>query len=102
MNLHHDFVMVFILLQDSKFGGQVRSGKDYYQAWDKFAEKASAAGDSDDEEAAPQKASVPKPHSKEATGVASAAPAPIPARGPALTERLIAVNAGLTKEEKEI
>lgn len=36
---------------DSKFGGQVRSGKDYYEKWNNFAEAAAAGADSDDEEA---------------------------------------------------
>lgn len=84
--------------QDSNFGGQVRSGKDYYQAWDKFAENE--AGDSDDDEPHQKPAAaaaVPKPHAAEAAG----APSSAPARGPALTERLIAANQGLSRQEKE-
>ena len=96
-------------MQDSKFGGQVRSGKDYYQAWDKFADKALTEGDSDDEEdSAGQRdtKAVPKPKTADAAAAAAAAAgasstAPAPARGPALTERLIAANAGLTPQEKE-
>jgi hypothetical protein len=60
--------------------------------------------DSDDEEgpasasAVPLKASVPKPHT---VAGAAAPPAPVAVRGPALTERLIAANAHLSREEKE-
>ena len=85
--------------QDSNFGGQVRSGKDYYQAWDKFAENE--AGDSDDDEPQQQKlatAAVPKPRAAADTVVAASS---APTRGPALTERLIAANQGLSRQEKE-
>ena len=93
-------------MQDSKFGGQVRSGKDYYQAWDKFADKALTEGDSDDDEdSAGQRdtkaaSAVPKPKSTVADAAVSASVG-APVRGPALTERLIAANAGLTPQEKE-
>ncbi|GAX83699.1 hypothetical protein CEUSTIGMA_g11124.t1 [Chlamydomonas eustigma] len=86
--------------KDSKFGGNVRSGTEYYQAWDKFADKALEDSDDDEQPSKPAApAAVPKP--KQEAAAATSEAGPIPARGPALTERLIAVNQGLTNEEKE-
>ncbi|KAJ9530651.1 hypothetical protein QJQ45_014808 [Haematococcus lacustris] len=52
--------------QDSKFGGQVRSGSDYYQKWDKFAQTAAAEEDQGDSsssrsQTAGQQGSQPNP-----------------------------------------
>ena len=64
-----------------------------------------AAGDSDDEDSSAQRDTQPVPKPKSAVVAADSAvgggAGPAPARGPALTERLIAANAGLTAQEKE-
>eukprot|EP00798_Chlamydomonas_sp_ICE-L_P013753 gene13753-19657_t len=82
--------------KDSKFGpGTVRSGKEYYKDWDKFADEE-ADSDDEDEVAAP---AVKKPATP-AAGDAAAAPAPAGPRGPELTNRLIELNAGLSEAER--
>jgi hypothetical protein len=56
---------------DSKFGGQVRSGSDYYRKWDQFADQAEKEVDQDD--AAPAAAKVAAPSAANGRGAGDAA-----------------------------
>jgi hypothetical protein len=78
--------------------GQVRSGKEYYEGWEKYA---ATGGDSDDEveEVVPLSKRAPKvPDTKPAADDAASAAAT--RSGPALTQSIIAANAGLTEAER--
>lgn len=76
---------------DSKFGGQVRSGKQYYEKWEEFANKALVEEVEEDK---------PATATTTATGTTNGTTSSL-GSGPQLTQRLIELNvASLTEEER--
>ncbi|GLC34689.1 hypothetical protein PLESTB_001234500 [Pleodorina starrii] len=76
---------------DSALGTQVRSGRDYYERWDKKVEAALAEAERDDPAAA----------SRPAAGAAAAAASTAGlARSPELTARLLELNRGASAAER--
>lgn len=71
-----------MLQQDSKCGGQHRSGKDYYQDWDEFADQAVKQTDQADAISDQESAKHPGIHE-------------VDVAGPARTQRLIELNKDL-------
>lgn len=85
---------------DSKFGGQLRSGPDYYQKWDKFAEEE--VKKITEEEINPDPRAVKAPANTASTAAGGEEPVPTTAgaKGATLTSKLIQVNADLTPVER--
>lgn len=75
----------------------MRSGKDYYEKWDKAADQMLQEADTEDKPAA-----VPGVRGAGIDAAAAAGgPTTTGARGPVLTRKQIEVNAALTPKERE-
>ncbi|KXZ43261.1 hypothetical protein GPECTOR_96g727 [Gonium pectorale] len=82
---------------DSAVGTQVRSGRDYYERWEQKAAAALAEVDREEDAAVAAVGSAPRAPAGAAASAASTAGL---ARSPALTERLLSLNAGLSAPER--